>query len=167
MAKKIAIILVFVLIALTITGIVLGMFVIKSQKGLGNEVELSQDGITKKNLSVSIEGLYPTKSVVYRVEFNSKSVKDYDIKLSFRQEEPTMLAQCLDLIIKWNESTIAEGNMQDFLDGETVFFDAELSEDGLAVLAFTYTMSSAVGNEAQKLTADFLIDIEAAPEGER
>ena len=167
MAKKIAIILVFVLIALTITGIVLGMFVIKSQKGLGNEVELSQDGITKKNLSVSIEGLYPTKSVVYRVEFNSKSVKDYDIKLSFRQEEPTMLAQYLDLIIKWNESTIAEGNMQDFLDGETVFFDAELSEDGLAVLAFTYTMSSAVGNEAQKLTADFLIDIEAAPEGER
>lgn len=167
MAKKIAIILVFVLIALTITGIVLGMFVIKSQKGLGNEVELSQDGITKKNLSVSIEGLYPTKSVVYRVEFNSKSVKDYDIKLSFRQEEPTVLAQYLDLIIKWNESTIAEGNMQDFLDGETVFFDAELSEDGLAVLAFTYTMSSAVGNEAQKLTADFLIDIEAAPEGER
>ncbi len=167
MAKKIAIILVFVLIALTITGIVLGMFVIKSQKGLGNEVELSQDGITKKNLSVSIEGLYPTKSVVYRAEFNSKSVKDYDIKLSFRQEEPTMLAQYLDLIIKWNESTIAEGNMQDFLDGETVFFDAELSEDGLAVLAFTYTMSSAVGNEAQKLTADFLIDIEAAPEGER
>lgn len=164
MTKKLVYGLIFSLIALTIAGIVIGIVVLNSQSSFSKEIELTQDGATQENLSINIEGVYPTKSVEYSVKFGSKATKSYDVELSFEQSGETDMAQYLELSIVLNGDTVESGNLQEYLSGKVVALDLAMQKSEPAVLILRYTMPSEVGNEAQNLSVDFIVNITANPE---
>ena len=164
MAKKAAYVLIFLLIALTIGGIAIGIVVLNDQDDFGKEIELMQDGVTKENFDIGIEGLYPTKSVEYTIKFGSKTAKSYDVVLCFVSDGQTELARFLNVDIMLNGETVETGILQEYIDQKEVLLDLSVWNDRPAEVILRYTMAAEVGNEAQNLVADFKVVIEATAE---
>ena len=161
--KKLVNILIISLAVLTIAGISIGIVVLNDQSGFEKDITLSENGTTKEELSVNLEGLYPGQSAEYTVHFGGKSADMYDLELSFTAGESTELAQYILLEIELNGESISSRNLNEYLGGETAELPLRIDAGGEATLVLRYSMPSEVGNEAQRLTADFTVDFTAVP----
>ncbi len=164
MVKKLGYILVFALILMTVAGIVIGIVVLQDQKSFEREIELSQSGVTQEKLNISLEGLYPSKSVEYSIKFGSEATNKYDVTISFNADKNIELAQYLEVNVELNGEKVSIGNLTEYLKGKTVLLNLEMNGKQAAELVLRYTMPSEVENEAQNLSADFSVEIEAKPE---
>lgn len=160
MSKKLSYVIISCLSVLIILGIVLLCMILHGIGKLGKDVVLVQDGVTRKELTVSIDGLYPTKNVSYDLRFSSGVAKTYDLTISFHDGGQTALAEYLEVSIGLNNETVSGAGLDEFLAGKRFSIDLEMEKDKPAVLSFDYTMARDAGNEAQNLSADFYIVVE-------
>lgn len=162
MSKKWAYALIISFVVLVIAGIVIGAVVLDSQRSFRKDITLSQGGVTKEELSVSLEGMYPGQSVEYTIHIGAKAAAFYDVELSFRAEDEIALAPYVEVEVVLRGKSVAEGSLQEFFGGEPLRLALEIDEDETADIVLRYKMPIDVGNEAQRLTADFQVDFQAA-----
>lgn len=160
MTKKFEYVLIFFLAALVIAGIVLTTIILANRTTVRENIILSGDGVTQKELNVELGAMYPGESAEYTVDLRNTAEKRYNITLSFNPGKTVTLAEYIDLEISYGNTTLKNAFLSDFLYGEELTFVMETDTE---TLVFRYLMPLSVGNEAQSATAEFDIIIQAQP----
>lgn len=163
MTKKLTYIAIIVFVVLAVAGIAIGSVVLSGQNSFEKNVTLSQDDVTQEELSVSLKGLYPGKSVEYTVRFGGGAAKKYDLELAFLPKGETSLSPYIDLEVELNGEIVSTQRLSEYFEGEAVRFVMDMKDESTSALIFRYRMPLEVGNEAQNTKADFKIDIKVTP----
>ncbi len=164
MSKKLAYVLIFLLAATLIAGIAIGAVVLKTQSDYDKDITLTQDGAAAEEMEFSLEGMYPGQSAEYSIRFGGNVAKLFNLTLSFRSDGETALAGFVDAELELDGKRVKQGSLDDLLDGDAVELPLS-ARNGQSVLVVRYVMPATVGDEAQELTADFVVEIEVTPAG--
>ena len=147
-------ILVLVTSALSLIGVLL--FVnFKKNTVLPNEITVTINEETTKNLKIDLEDIVPGSKRSYTINIDSKYFDDFNFSISFYElDDPGELSNYLSLSISANEFNINK-SFKEVLNKNEVF----VLGPSVRKISLTYTMDESVGNEAQNTYANFYIDL--------
>lgn len=155
MGKKIKIVLIAICVALAFTGVAIWGLVQKSGDELKENTTIKIEGETSKTLHANLSGFYPGASKEYTINLSGDSAKDYEISLSFRDDNSEGLKNYLTVEIVTGEKSI-EKSLSELLEGKEITLGKNATEIKIA-----YSMPTETGNEAQGASAAFYIDLKA------
>lgn len=147
-------ILVLVTSALSLIGVLL--FVnFKKNTVLPNEITVTINEETTKNLKIDLEDIVPGSKRSYTINIDSKYFDEFNFSISFYElDDPGELSNYLSLSISANEFNINK-SFKEVLNKNEVF----VLGPSVRKISLTYTMDESVGNEAQNTYANFYIDL--------
>lgn len=147
-------ILVLVTSALSLIGVLL--FVnFKKNTVLPNEITVTINEETTKNLKIDLEDIVPGSKRSYTINIDSKYFDEFNFSISFYElDDPGELSNYLSLSISANEFNINK-SFKEVLNKNEVF----VLGPSVKKISLTYTMDESVGNEAQNTYANFYIDL--------
>lgn len=160
MTKKRTYVLLFTLVVMVIAGIAIGSMLLVRQNNFTKNITLSEDGIVEEEIKFSLEGMYPGKEAEYSIHIDKEGVEDFRFSLTFEASGNTDLAPYVDVALEVDGAVVSEGRLSELLLEEALGFTLSGGKDA-SVLTICYTMPMEVGNEAQELTADFVLKIQA------
>lgn len=159
--KKLSYILVFVLSALVIVGIVIGIVLLTRQSDFDKKVTLTGDGVVQAEMKCSLEGLYPGQSAEYSICFSGAPEEAFALTVAFQPDDAAALSPYIDVELELNGESVAAESLDKYLKGDTA--EVTLPKGEERVLIVRYSMPEEIGNEAQGLAADFVLALEARP----
>ena len=147
-------ILVLVTSALSLIGVLL--FVnFKKNTVLPNEITVTINEETTKNLKIDLEDIVPGSKKSYTINIDSKYFDEFNFSISFYElDDPGELSNYLSLSISANEFNINK-SFKEVLNKNEVF----VLGPSVRKISLTYIMDESVGNEAQNTYANFYIDL--------
>lgn len=147
-------ILVLVTSALSLIGVLL--FVnFKKNTVLPNEITVTINEETTKNLKIDLEDIVPGSKRSYTINIDSKYFDEFNFSISFYElDDPGELSNYLSLSISANEFNINK-SFKEVLNKNEVF----VLGPSVRKISLTYSMDESVGNEAQNTYANFYIDL--------
>ena len=147
-------ILVLVTSALSLIGVLL--FVnFKKNTVLPNEITVTINEETTKNLKIDLEDIVPGSKRSYTINIDSKYFDEFNFSISFYElDDPGELSNYLSLSISANEFNINK-SFKEVLNKNEVF----VLGPSVKKISLTYSMDESVGNEAQNTYANFYIDL--------
>ena len=147
-------ILVLVTSALSLIGVLL--FVnFKKNTVLPNEITVTINEETTKNLKIDLENIVPGSKTSYTINIDSKYFDDFNFSISFYElDDPGELSNYLSLSISANEFNINK-SFKEVLNKNEVF----VLGTNVRKISLTYIMDESIGNEAQNTYANFYIDL--------
>ena len=104
--------------------------------------------------------MYPGKEAEYSIHIDKEAVSDFLFSLTFEASGNTDLAPYVDVALEVDGAVVSEGRLSELLLEEALGFTLFGGKEA-SVLTICYTMPMEVGNEAQELTADFVLKIQA------
>ena len=147
-------ILVLVTSALSLIGVLL--FVnFKKNTVLPNEITVTINEETTKNLKIDLEDIVPGSKRSYTINIDSKYFDEFNFSISFYElDDPGELSNYLSLSISANEFNINK-SFKEVLNKNEVF----VLGTNVRKISLTYIMDESIGNEAQNTYANFYIDL--------
>ncbi len=147
-------ILVLVTSALSLIGVLL--FVnFKKNTVLPNEITVTINEETTKNLKIDLEDIVPGSKRSYTINIDSKYFDEFNFSISFYElDDPGELSNYLSLSISANEFNINK-SFKEVLNKNEVF----VLGPSVRKISLTYSMDESIGNEAQNTYANFYIDL--------
>lgn len=154
MKRFIKFILVLLTSALSLTGVLLFVH-LKKNTVLPNEVTVTINEETTKNLKIDLIDIVPGSETSYTINIDSKYFDDFNFSISFYEmDDPGELSNYLSLSISANEFNISK-SFKEILNKNEVF----ALGTNVRKISLTYKMDESVGNEAQNTYANFYIDL--------
>ena len=140
--------------ALSLIGVLL--FVnFKKNTVLPNEITVTINEETTKNLKIDLENIVPGSKTSYTINIDSKYFDDFNFSISFYElDDPGELSNYLSLSISANEFNINK-SFKEVLNKNEVF----VLGTNVRKISLTYIMDESIGNEAQNTYANFYIDL--------
>ncbi len=126
---------------------------INAHSDLRENVEVVIDGNSAETFKANISGLYPGKTLDYKININDKKASDYEIKLKFHKDDGGLLKDFIIVDIKANNVSIQK-KLSELFNG-----DALIIGENITTINISYTMPKDVGNESQKTSVSFYIDL--------
>ena len=140
--------------ALSLIGVLL--FVnFKKNTVLPNEITVTINEETTKNLKIDLEDIVPGSKRSYTINIDSKYFDEFNFSISFYElDDPGELSNYLSLSISANEFNINK-SFKEVLNKNEVF----VLGTNVRKISLTYIMDESIGNEAQNTYANFYIDL--------
>lgn len=159
MSKKLKVFLIILSVAMAITGAIIAVNLGRDNV-LAANTTLAVEGKTTRSWKVAINDLYPGKSQSYTINFTGKA-QTYLVSLSFRKGEDSSLNEFITVNID-SDGVAVEKRLSELIDGTAI--ECNQTTDKITI---TYTMPTAIGNEAQGTAAKFYIDLTVIGTGEQ
>ncbi len=158
MKKKALYLLIFGLIAATVVGVLIGLWMLENRQKLKDTVVVL-NGTTSKELEVNLVEFAPGDSQEYSIRLKAKTGTKYAVMMSFEETGIVTLAPYIDVEIKYDGETVAKGNLKDYLDGveEKIEFTVNFAEKTQDIVVI-YSMDINE-TEGQNTIADFDIHL--------
>ena len=139
------------------SGLMIYVFVLKDS--ILDEVVLVRDGVNEVELVVDDLQLTPGATKQYNIVLNSKETGSYTLDMLYNETVDGGMKQFVDVQILCAEEVIYDGTLADLLGGREILHSLTLERGMVYDLTFIYSMSDEVGNEAQKTTTSFDINV--------
>ena len=144
-------------ISVLFAGLMIYIFVLKDN--ILDDVVLVRDGVNEVELVVDDLQLTPGATKQYNVVLKSKETGNYTLDIIYVETVDGGMKQFVDVQIFYGEQIIYDGTLTDLLGGREILQELALESGVLYDLTFVYSMSDEVGNEAQKTTTSFDINV--------
>ncbi len=161
MSKKASNILILSLVAVTIIGIIVGIWVHTSQQKFINEKTFFLNEKERTELDVRLSGVYPGMSVPYTVKLKANKGDSFNLTVDFQKVGKDSLASFIDVELFVNSEKIDSAKLSEYLSGRQVDFSVDFDGTENAEVEIVYSMGLDVGDEAQNTAADFDVVISA------
>ena len=123
------------------------------------DVSLKENDITRESLEFSANGLNPGDVREYTINLKGKSAGTYALSFDFVEVGNGALKNFVDVALQYGDKTF-NYKLAELLDGKPVSFNCRIG-GGTTVIKVIYSMSQDTGNEAQRTSTDFTVNLTA------
>ncbi len=152
-SKSIYRLLVIIIVVTTLIGVLLALYLLKANEAADAEIVLN--GSEQKSMAVQLSDMNPGSKRKYTVKTELVAGDIYNMQIRFQRTDEGELAEYIALDVKYGGTVIASGRLSDFLNGKTLEFQFEVSEEKNCAFELIYKMDVEAGNEAQGTFAGF------------
>ncbi len=161
MSKRTSYILILSLVAITMIGIIIGVWSYVSQDKFVNEKTIVLNEQPQTEMEVSPSGLCPGMSVSYKIHLRANEGDSFGITMDFKKTDTDSLAQFVDVEVRLSGEKIDSAKLSEYLGGKQITFPIEFDGTSEIDIEIVYSMGIDVGDDAQNTTADFNIVLSA------
>ena len=123
------------------------------------DITLNEKDITHETLEFSAGGLKPGDVREYKINLKGKSAGIYTLKLDFVETDNGALKNYVDVALQYGGKSFTY-KLSELLEGKTVSFECHIGTKA-TVIELIYSIPQDIGNEAQKATCDFKVNLTA------
>ena len=150
------VIAVMLLVGVTIWTVVL----LTTDNEFVKDITLKEKDVTRESLEFSANGLKPGDVREYTINLKGKSAGNYTLNLDFVEVDDGALKNYVDVALQYGDKSYTY-KLSDLLDGKAVSFNCRIGISSATVIKVIYSMPTDTGNEAQKATCDFRVNLTA------
>ncbi len=149
-------ILIVSLLLLAAISVVFIVFIEYAHDKFGDDITVSENGVTESIKAVRDLRLNPTETKEYTVNLVCEASGDYYITLDYTEKQDGGMKSFVNITVSLGEEVVYKGPIAELLNTEKVVeFEGTLEADTPLPVTICYEMPHDVGNEAQGTTADF------------
>ena len=124
------------------------------------DITLKGNDVTRESLEFSAGGLKPGDVKEYTINLKGKSAGNYTLNFDFVEMDDGALKNYVDVALQYGGKSYTY-KLSELLDGKTVSFNCRVGVSNATVIKVIYSMPLSAGNEAQKATCDFRVNLTA------
>ena len=149
-----------VAVILLLSGVaILTMVLWTTNDGFVRDISLKENGTTRESLEISANGLKPGDVREYTINIKGKSSGTYALNFDFVEVNSGALKNYVDVSLQYGDQTY-NYKLCELLEGKPVSFNCRIG-GGTTVIKVIYSMSQDTGNEAQRTSTDFTVNLTA------
>ena len=144
-------------LSVLLVGLLVYIFVIK--QNVLDDVIIVRDGVNEVELVVDDLELVPGTVKKYDIVMKAKDSGNYALSIIYNETLDGGMKPFVDVQILYGEEEIYNGSLSYLISGKEVLKEMSFDRGRMYKVTFIYSMSESVGNEAQRTTTSFDINV--------